>query len=212
MGLRSAAPALVFASTACFGTAFAATPAEHLARRVEEHHRRTRDLVARFTQTYRSGLLGRESVERGRVSLKRPGLMRWEYEQPERKTFVSDGHRFFFYVPADRQVIVKETRDERSLPSQLLSGGEILASFEVSLEPEASGGLSRLRLVPREDDAEVAEAVLVLDAEARIRAIEIKDAQGSRSRFDFAEVRENVDLKDSVFEFVMPKGVEVIQG
>lgn len=206
---------LVFASSwlgAAFAASPAATPAEELARRIEEHHQKTRDLVARFTQTYRSGLLGRESVERGRLSLKQPDRMRWEYEEPEKKTFVSDGRRFFFYVPADRQVIVKQRGDERSLPSQLLSGGEIRTSFEVSLEPESSGGLSRLRLVPRHDDAEVAEAFLVVDAEARIRSVEIKDAQGSRSRFDFAEVRENVGLKDTVFEFTMPKGVEVIEG
>jgi outer membrane lipoprotein carrier protein len=197
---------------ACLGPAFATTPAEELARRIEEHHGKTTDLVARFTQTYRSGLLARESVERGRLSLKRPGRMRWDYEVPEKKTFISDGHRFFFYVPADRQVIVKEQGSERSLPSQLLSGRDILVSFDVSLEPEATPGLSRLRLVPRKEDPEVAEAVLVVDAEARILAVEIKDTQGSQSRFDFAEVRENVGLKDAVFEFVMPKGVEVIEG
>ena len=199
-------------ASCCLGSASAATPAEDLARRIEEHYQKTHDLVARFTQTYRSGLLGRESVERGRLSLKRPDQMRWEYEAPEKKTFVSDGHRFFFYVPSDRQVIVKQQGGERSLPSQLLSGGQILASFLVSLEPEPSPGLSRLRLVPRQDDAEVTEAFLVVDDLARIRSVEIKDAQGSHSRFEFAEVRENVGLKDAVFEFTMPKGVEVIEG
>ena len=208
MGLRWAASVFVLAA-AGLGTP---NPAEDLARRIEEHHEKTRDLVARFTQTYRSGLLGRASVERGRLSLKRPGQMRWEYETPERKTFVSDGHRFFFYVPADRQVIVKQQGDERSLPSQLLSGGQILRSFTVSLEAPPSPGLSRLRLVPRQDDAEVTEAFLIVDGEARIHSVEIKDAQGSHSRFDFAEVRENVGLKDAVFQFVMPKGVEVIEG
>ena len=211
VGLRWAASVVAFA-TACLGTASAASPAEELARRIEEHHQKTRDLVARFTQTYRSGLIGRESVERGRLSLKRPGQMRWEYEAPEKKTFVSDGHRFFFYVPADRQVIVKQQGGEHSLPSQLLSGGQILESFAVSLEPAKAEGLLRLRLVPRHDDPEVAEAFLVVDAEARIRSVEIKDAQGSHSRFDFADVKENVGLKDDVFEFTMPKGVEVIEG
>ena len=56
------------------------------------------------------------------------------------------------------------------------------------------------------------EAFLVVDGLARIRSVEIKDAQGSHSRFEFAEVRENVGLKDAVFEFTMPKGVEVIEG
>lgn len=188
-----------------------ASPAEDLARRVEERHRRAHDLVGRFVQTYRSGLLGREIRESGRLSLKRGGLMRWEYDTPEKKTFVSDGKRFYFYVPADRQVIVKDTGGERSLPSLLLFGGEILAHFLASLD-ESEAPLTRLRLVPRTDDPEVAAAVLVVDATALIRAIEITDAQGSQSRFDFADLRQNVGVKDALFEFAIPKGVEVITG
>jgi outer membrane lipoprotein carrier protein len=188
-----------------------ASPAEDLARRVEERHRRVHDLVGRFVQTYRSGLLGREIQESGRLSLKRGGLMRWEYETPEKKTFVSDGKRFYFYVPADRQVIVQDTGGERSLPALLLFGGEILAHFEASLD-DSDGPLTRLRLVPRAEDPEIAAAVVVVDATARIRAIEITDAQGTQSRFDFAFLRENVGVKDALFEFAIPKGVEVITG
>ena len=65
--------------------------ARGLVERLEAHHARTTDLVARFTQSYRSGMLGREVVERGVLSVKRPGRMRWEYKDPEEKLFVSDG-------------------------------------------------------------------------------------------------------------------------
>jgi outer membrane lipoprotein carrier protein len=207
VGLRTAAVAFIF----LVPRVSFASPAEDLARRVEERHRRARDLVARFVQTYRSGLIGREVVERGRLSLKPGGRMRWEYEAPEKKTFVSDGRKLYFYVPADRQVIVKTQDTERSLPARLLGGGEILAHFTVTLEP-SDKGFARLRLAPRQDDPEVASAVLVVDEEGRIHAIEIADAQGSRSRFDFAEVRENVGVKDTTFQFEIPKGVEVITG
>ena len=61
-------------------------------------------------------------VETGTVALKRPGRMRWEYETPEKKTFVSDGTRVFFYVPADRQVIVRQQAGERGVAMALLSG------------------------------------------------------------------------------------------
>jgi outer membrane lipoprotein carrier protein len=208
VGLRTTALSLIVLLP---GFALASSPAEDLARRVEERHRRAHDLVARFVQSYRSGLIGREVVERGHLSLKPGGRMRFEYEAPERKTFVSDGQRIYLYVPADRQVIVKVQDTERSLPARLLAGGEILSHFAATLEP-ARGGFSRLRLVPRKDDPEVASAVLVVDADARIRAIEITDAQGGTSRFDFAEMRENVGVKDAVFRFEIPKGVEVITG
>ena len=123
--------------------------AEALARRIEQKHRTLKDLTARFVQTYRSGMLGSAIVERGALSLKPPGRMRWEYRDPERKTFVSDGETFYFYVPADRQVIVREQADSRGIPALLLSGrGDILTQFAVTEEPAATAGLRRLRLVP----------------------------------------------------------------
>jgi outer membrane lipoprotein carrier protein len=192
----------------------AAAPVPEVSRiveRVEARHRRVSDLTARFVQSYRSGLLGREIVEKGTLSLKRPGRMLWEYREPERKTFVADGQRVFFYVPADRQVVVREQSGLRGIAMSLLSGeGSILAQFEATLED--AGGATRLRLVPRKPDADVERATLDVDPEGRITAIEIVDPQGSRSRFRFEGIRENVGLPDRLFRFEIPRGVEVVTG
>jgi outer membrane lipoprotein carrier protein len=188
------------------------TAAQFLARRIEERQAASPDLVARFTQTYRSGALGRTLVERGHVKVKRPGRMLWEYETPEKKTFVSDGQRFYFYVPAEKQVIVREQDPARSLPALLLSGkGGLLSEFEASLEA-GPPGRSRLKLVPHAADPEIARVFLEVDALHRIRRIEVEDAQGTRSAFDFDDIRENVGLPDRTFHFDVPRGVEVITG
>ena len=187
--------------------------AEGVVRRIEELHARAGDLTARFVQVYRSGLLGREITERGVVSIKRPGRMRWEYKDPEAKTFVSDGHRFYFYVPADRQVIVREQDEERSIPSLLLSGkGDILGQFAAELETPPSEGLLRLRLTPRRPEPEIERVVVDVEPSGRVRQIQVEDAQGGRSRFRFDDIRENVGLPDKLFRFEPPAGVEVIQG
>jgi outer membrane lipoprotein carrier protein len=186
--------------------------AEALARRIEERQRNIQDLQGRFTQTYRSGVLGRDVVERGTVSIKRPGRMRWEYRDPEAKTFVSDGKSFYFYVPADKQVIVRDQADSRGVTAMLLSGRvEILNQFDVGLEASPGGG-ARLRLSPRKPDGEVDRIYLDVDATDRIRTIEILDPQGNRSRFDFQDLRENVGLPDRLFHFEVPRGVEVVTG
>lgn len=170
------------------------------------------DLTARFVQTYRSGILGRQVVERGSVSIKRPGRMLWEYRDPERKTFVSDGSSFYFYVPADRQVIVRDQAGQRGVAVELLSGElDILGRFEVGLEPMPGGG-DRLRLVPRQLDPEVERVYVDADAAGRIRSLEIVDSQGNRSEFRFEAIRENVGLSDSLFRFRVPAGVEVFRG
>ena len=186
--------------------------AQDVARRLEQHQRPVGDLTARFVQTYRSGLIGREIVERGVVSIKQPGRMRWEYREPEKKTFVSDGRTFYFYVPADRQVIVRDQAGDRSVPALLLSGqGDLLEQFEAGMEI-GPPGLTRLRLVPRKPDPEIQKVFVDVDDETRIRSIHVFDAQGNLSRFDFAEMRENVGLKDRLFRFEIPHGVEVVTG
>jgi outer membrane lipoprotein carrier protein len=185
------------------------SPAEALARRIEARHRGVRDLTARFVQTYRSGALGREVVEKGVLSLKPPSRMRWEYRDPEKKTFVSDGKTSYFYVPADRQVIRREQSDARDLPVMLLSGhADILATFEVALET-GPAGLQRLRLTP---EPEIEHLYVDVDGDDRIRAILVVDAQGNRSQFAFDAIRENVGLDDRLFRFEVPRGVEVITG
>ena len=181
--------------------------------RQRSRHRTVTDLTARFVQTYRSGLIGREIVEKGLVSIKRPGRMLWEYRQPEKKTFVADGKSFYFYVPADKQVIVRSQARDKSLPALLLSGqSDLLAEFEVSLDDTAPAGARRLRLVPRKADPEVEWVTLDVDASDRIRAIAVADVQGNRSRFEFDDIKENVGLKDSLFQFRAPAGVEVVTG
>jgi outer membrane lipoprotein carrier protein len=186
--------------------------AEDALRRLDDRLQRTADLQARFVQTYRSVTLGREVVERGTMSLKRPGRMRWDYEGPEKKTFVSDGKSFYFYVPQDRQVIVREqTGNAQGVAGLLLSGKRLIEQFEPGLETGPSG-LARLRLVPRKPDPDVERIFLDVDASFGIRAIEIEDAQGNRSRFELAGIRENVGLSDKLFRFDVPHGVEVIAG
>jgi outer membrane lipoprotein carrier protein len=187
--------------------------AESLLHRIEQRNARTSDLVARFSQSYRSGILGREITERGVVSIKRPGRMRWEYKDPERKLFISDGRTFYFYVPADKQVIVSEQDQQRSLAARLLYGKSGFAEeFEASLAEPLEEGVVRLRLVPRREQQDVEQAFVDVEPSGRIRAILLQDVQGNRTHFSFEGVRENTGLKDELFRFEVPKGVEVIRG
>ncbi len=170
-------------------------------------------MVARFEQSYRSGMLGREITERGVVSIKRPGRMRWEYKDPEPKLFVSDGHSFYFYVPADKQVVVSEQDPKRSLAARLLSGqGGLAEEFDATLETPSEEGVMRLKLVPKQQQADVERATIDAEPNGRIRSILLEDPQGNRTRFRFEAVRENTGLEERLFRFEVPKGVEVVRG
>lgn len=171
--------------------------------------RTIRDFTARFTQTYRSGALGRAIVETGTVKVKRPSRMLFEYATPDKKLFVADGSSYYFYVPRDKQVMVQNQRGDKRATARILAEGRLLEHFKcVGEETDALG--RKLILVPLEHDANVTRVAVVLDAQLRLLALEIQDAEGSTSRLVFDGFRENVGLKDSEFRFDVPKGVEVI--
>jgi outer membrane lipoprotein carrier protein len=183
--------------------------AREIVQRLEQRQSSVEDMTAHFVQTYRSGVLGREIVESGVLSLKPPGRMRFEYREPEQKLFVADGEEFFFYVPADRQVITGSQRDGRGVAVRLLSGrAGILEEFDASLEEP--GG--RVVLVPRSSDPDVERVWIEVDPRGRIRSIEVVDLQANRSEYRFDEIRENVGLEDGLFRFRIPDGVEVVTG
>jgi outer membrane lipoprotein carrier protein len=187
--------------------------ARRVVQRLEQANARGTGLVARFVQSYRSGLLGREVVEKGRVSVKRPGRMRWEYESPERKLFISDGKNFYFYIPEDHQVIVQREDDQRSLAARLLGGeGGLLDEFRATLDEPDEEGVLRVRLVPRREEAELERAFVDVEPSGRLRSILVEDVQGGRTSFRFEDVRETASLPDALFRFEIPPGVEVIHG
>jgi len=187
--------------------------ARRLLERLESRQAAATDIVARFVQSYRSGLMGREVVESGRVTIKRPGRMRWEYQKPEKKLFVSDGHTFYFYVPEDKQVIVQEQDEKRSLAGRLLTGeGGLLGEFDATLDEPLEEGVYRVRLVPRHEDADLERAFVDVEPTGRLRGVEIEDVQGNRTHFQFEDIRENTGASDRLFHFEVPPGVEVIQG
>src|SRR5688572_22919994 len=102
---------------------------------LQRRYEGVRDFSADFTQTYQGGVLNRRLTERGRVLVKKPGKMRWEYAAPESTLFVSDGAKAYFYVPKDRQVLVSRapSSDGASTPALLLAGkGHIPRDFTPS--------------------------------------------------------------------------------
>src|SRR5205823_491188 len=87
-------------------SAAADTRAAELARDLQKKYASIKDFSADFVHIYTGGVLKKQISERGRLLIKKPGKMRWEYTTPEEKLFVSDGLKMYSYLPQDKQVIV----------------------------------------------------------------------------------------------------------
>jgi outer membrane lipoprotein carrier protein len=192
-------------------------PAVETARALQQKYDTVKDFTADFTHTYEGGVLKKKSTERGTVQIKKPGKMRWDYAVPDKKTFVSDGHKVYSYIPADKQVIVNDmpADDEATTAVLFLAGkGNLTRDFSVSYASSAETPDSwALRLDPKQKQRDYDWLVVIVDrASLQIRTLTAADKQGGQSSFTFANYRENTGIADKAFEFKIPRGVDVLTG
>jgi outer membrane lipoprotein carrier protein len=191
--------------------------ADELAQALQRKYDAVADFSADFVHTYEGGVLKRKLTERGKVLIKKPGKMRWDYDAPERKQFISDGARMYFYIPADKQVMVTPVPPDAAAttPALFLAGkGRLVAEFAPSFTDLPAGlpaGSLALKLVPKSKQTEYDWLVLAVDpVSLAIRGLVTVDAQGGSSTFAFTNLKENVGLADDQFNFRIPRGVEVV--
>lgn len=206
-------------TVALAGGRVAAQPqsAAELAAALQKKYATVRDFSADFVQTYRGGVLNRQLKDTGRVMVRKPGKMRWEYKTPEEKLFVSDGTSIYWYVPQDRQAEKRPmpADDQASTPALFLAGkGDITRDFTPALAERPAGqaeGSLALKLVPRTPQEEYDWLIIVVDPSSlSLRGLVTADSQGGTSSFTFANLKENVGLSDKLFTFTPPRGVEVV--
>jgi outer membrane lipoprotein carrier protein len=208
------------AALVLFGTVLAAQdatpPAADIARSVQRRYDGVRDFSAQFVHTYEGGVLRKKISERGTVTIKKPGRMRWEYTSPERKLFVSDSRTLYSYVPADRQVIVApvETAGRPTTAAAFLAGsGDLTRDFQASRTTieGAPADTYGLKLVPKQSEQEYEWLGLSVDRLTyQIRGLLAVDHQGGRSLFAFTNLKENAGVADKYFAFTPPPGTDVV--
>jgi outer membrane lipoprotein carrier protein len=190
--------------------------ARELAQQIQRKYQQVHDFSADFEHVYQGGVLRKKLSERGSVLIKKPGRMRWTYTTPEKKEFVSDGHKLYSYIPADRQVVVSTmpAADEASSPALFLAGrGDVARDFTPSLEQVEglSPGEVALKLVPTKSQRDYEWIELIVDRTSlQIHRLITTDAQAGTSTFTFTNLKENVGLPDKAFTFTIPRGVDVI--
>ena len=174
---------------------------------------RIKDFSADFVQHYESGVLKRKVTERGKLQVKKPGKMRWDYTQPDEKLFVSDGRRIYLWVPADKQVTVTCVPEEDQATTAVLflvGKGNLTRDFEVTFNGAQQPGSHSLRLQPKLPERDYDWLELVIDeASLQIRSLTAADRQGGQSTFVLSNFKENPGLSDKAFTFSPPRGADV---
>jgi outer membrane lipoprotein carrier protein len=209
--------AVVLLLLLCSAPLVAQTDVHALAAKVDERYDHMRTLAARFTETYSGAGINR--TESGTLLMKKPGRMRWDYDQPRPKLFLTDGHNAWFYVPGEKQVRrtpVKQLDDLRSPLRYLLGKTKLEKELDgLSLAPDQkplNPGDVVLRGIPKGMGDRIEQTLLEVMPDGLIARIVVEERDGSVTEFRFLQQQENVEIPDGQFRFTPPPGTEVVAG
>jgi len=182
---------------------------------LQKKYDRLSTLSTDFVQVYTSS--GEKTRrEAGKLLLKKPGKMRWDYSSPEAKLFVSDGKMIFEYVPSEgmaTRTSVRDSDDMRAPFMFLLGRGNLRRDFkrvETAGEAPAHPGNQVLKLTPKNSSLFRELIVEVQPATLKIDRLTILESGGGRSDFIFSNLQENVPLEDDRFSFKPPAGIRIV--
>ena len=175
----------------------------------------TRTFEARFRQSLVSGALGATTSESGRMYLERPGKLRWDYLDPDRKIALLVGDRTELYLEDDRELTRGRLTAEQGLFPRLLAGRERVDQlFDASAAPGSSPerGAIRLRLTPKGAAGALSEVVLTVRRDdGAIEGAEVLDEAGNRTTYQLMGLKRNGKLPDGLFAFEPPPGTEIVE-
>jgi len=216
-----AAPPAAFPApdaTAAVSPAEAPLTAADVVAHVQTVYDGTTSFQANFRQVFRHRLNPDRSKEAsGVVYLQKPGKMRWEYHEPERKLIVSDGTTLWAYEPSEGQVF-EQSLENTDLPTAvtfLLGSGSLAAEFDARLlDPAAETSADRyvVELRPRTPSSQYARLLLVVRrSDFHVVRTVVIDHSGNTNSIEFAGERLNEPIPAAQFRFVRPEGARVIR-
>ena len=173
----------------------------------------TPQATGRFTQTLvkEGGVTARPSS--GSFAYARPGRFRWDIQKPYEQLIVTDGKQLHFYDKDLQQVTIKPVSEGMSAtPAALLFGsGEIDRAFKLVDEAgQAGDGLAWVVATPLSKEAGF-ERLRIGMRNGLPARMEVIDAFGQQSRFEFEGIDPKASIAADEFRFVTPPGVDVVQ-
>lgn len=190
--------------------------AEEIAGKTEARLRSYQSLQANFEQLYVSSAISTPLRERGKVFLKKPGWMKWEYQHPEKKIFLLKNELYQAYYPEDNQLVQQTLSDENNEAEilSLLSGRRPLLehyAVELSPFPTESFRVYQLKLTPVGEEADTFILLEIQDKTWLIQKVIFFDWAGNKQEFHFSQMKTNVPLPKDIFELHVPPDVEIIK-
>ena len=195
---------------------------EALVKRVDARYAQIKDFQADFVQETRIQGFDTPLRSSGRVYLKKPGRLRWDYMEPSVEHIYVHQDQLAMYVPAHNQVLKGSLTMMVSTkaPLRLLQGvGKLAEHFSVAptgAGEKGEGGLPLLTLIPKPVSGSPPSSLVKIVSEIQprtylIQSLALHEKNGNVSTFRFSNFKVNKGLDDTVLILNPPEGVVIVE-
>ena len=189
-------------------------PLEQILDRMEKHYTGN-NFRAEFVQESTVQAMEITDFASGKIFVRYPGKMRWEYEKPERQVIITDGFKLWIYRPADNQVMIGSAPaffSDGKGASFLSDITLVRKKFTISLGESKDDFFYELKLKPLEKTLDVTDIRLSVTKNTfTVIRVVTYNSYGDENRIEFLNHEFKADLKDSLFSFEAPEGTDVLQ-
>ena len=172
------------------------------------------DFSAYFVQESTLKAMDISDVASGSIFVKRPGMMRWEYDKPDKQTITTNGKKLWVYKPDDNQVMIGKAPSffGDGKGAGFLSDIKLIREkFKVNFEKQKSDHDYVLKLLPKEQTAGITEIYLAISKITfKIKKIITRNEYDDETVIDLINSKFNLNLDKSLFNFIVPQGTDVI--
>jgi len=189
-----------------------AADVKSLVDRMQAFYEKVQDFTATFKQDYTYKIARRTQTSTGKVTFKKPGMMRWEYEKPAPKTFVLAGNRAYTHDP-QAMLLTKAAFDQSQLSASvtfLFGTGKLEKEFSIARVDCSKCSGTLLEMTPLKPDPRFKKVRLEVDPKTAqvVRSI-VFDPDGSENAITFSNLKTNVGVSKDVFVLNAPEGTQV---
>ncbi|MBT8357030.1 MAG: outer membrane lipoprotein carrier protein LolA [Desulfobacterales bacterium] len=173
------------------------------------------DFSSYFIQESTMKAMDITDVASGTIFVKRPGMMRWEYDKPDRQTIITDGKKLWVYKPDDNQVMIGKAPSffGDGKGAGFLSDMKLIREkFTVYFEKINNEHDYVIKLLPKEQTIGIAKIYLAISKTTfKIKKIITQNEYEDENVIELINSKFNLNLDKSLFRFIVPEGTDVIR-
>jgi len=180
-----------------------------------ENRYATKGFSANFSQESTIKAMNITDTASGNLFVKAPGMMRWEYEKPDRQLIITDGKRLWVYRQDDNQVMVGRSPYffGNGKGSGFLSDMKIIREkFNIALDDKSTGKYYVLKLIPKEKIFDISLIYLSISINTfDIVQIITYNLYNDETKIYLKNIEFKKHIDDSMFHFEIPEGADILQ-